>query len=439
MIKVLLTTILLFVLLLVQTGHAQTFTIVNGGNVSTCSGDFYDTGGLLGDYQNNQDITYTICSSTPGSQVSIQFTSFSTENNFDFLEIHDGNSVASPSIGIYTGVNSPGIVVSTNGCLTFHFTSDVSLVGAGWVASISCTSCGCLTATPPANDACANAQNLGTLPMPVNCDPFDPNSGMGTPVTISGSNNCATAENPYIFQTNCNPGTMANPAASVWYTFNVVAPTLNIFLSSSLSQANIGLYTSTCGSFQSVGCDVSSNGNISTSFTGLASGTYYLQVSGGSLIDQCDFALNISNDFDCNLCVFANTFTATPPPVNGTYTPGDTVTFCYTITDFNAANDNWLHGVVPTFGSGWDLSTLITFPSGSCDGFGSWAWYPNPVISTNTGIAHGPGFFYESIKEFINQPLDADPGNNWGDFNLIDTCEWAFCWSIVTKPGNLVH
>ncbi len=109
--------------------------------VSTCSGTFYDNGGT-GIYTNNQNLTFTICPSTPGAQVRVNFSAFNLENNWDFLYIYNGNSTAAPSLGVYTGTTSPGIVTATtanpSGCLTFRFTSDGSVTSSGWVAAISC-------------------------------------------------------------------------------------------------------------------------------------------------------------------------------------------------------------------------------------------------------------------------------------------------------------
>ncbi|MFN5224283.1 MAG: hypothetical protein ACK5DJ_08865, partial [Bacteroidota bacterium] len=65
---------------------AQTYNI-STGSITACSGTFYDSGGAAGDYGNNQSFTQTICSSTPGQCVSLTFTSFSLENNFDYLYV----------------------------------------------------------------------------------------------------------------------------------------------------------------------------------------------------------------------------------------------------------------------------------------------------------------------------------------------------------------
>ena len=105
-----------------------------------CGGNFVDSGGASGDYTNNQNITTVICPTNPGELVTVTFTSFNTENNFDFLRIYDGNSTAAPLLGTFTGTTLPPTFTSTaaNGCLTFNFTSDGSVVRSGWTANITC-------------------------------------------------------------------------------------------------------------------------------------------------------------------------------------------------------------------------------------------------------------------------------------------------------------
>lgn len=132
-------------------------------------------------------------------------------------------------------------------------------------------------------------------------------------------------------------------------------------------------------------------------------------------------------------CLTGYTFTANPPPTNGTYSSGQTVTFCFTITGWNQTNANWFHGLVPIFGAGWDMSTLTPgTPPPSCSGNGYWAWY-NSVQGTSffTNVGpQGPGFFYNQ-----NTPADNNPGNNFGD-NCTGSANWQFCWTISVLSGS---
>lgn len=126
----------------------------------------------------------------------------------------------------------------------------------------------------------------------------------------------------------------------------------------------------------------------------------------------------------------AYTFTSSPLPVNGTYGCGETVTFCYTVTNWNSVNSNWFHGIGISFGPGWDLATLTpgappaTFGTSN----GTWGWY-NSVNGTgwNTIGSQGPGFFFDLDN-------DGNPGNNFGDY-AIGAVNWQFCWTISVLSG----
>ncbi len=114
--------------------------------VSTCTGTFYDSGGD-GNYGNSLNIVKTFTPSTSGNKLRFSFSSFSIENNWDYLYIYDGANTSSSLIGSYTGTSSPSTITATNanGQLTFKFTSDGSnncSTGSwyGWQASISCVS-----------------------------------------------------------------------------------------------------------------------------------------------------------------------------------------------------------------------------------------------------------------------------------------------------------
>jgi hypothetical protein len=108
---------------------------------TTCSANFYDSGGLTGNYLNNQAQTLTVFPAAVGAQLSVTFNSYSLEDNYDFLTIYNGSTANSPILVSLNGTsNSPVTFTSTaaNGALTFEWTSDVTVIEAGWNASISC-------------------------------------------------------------------------------------------------------------------------------------------------------------------------------------------------------------------------------------------------------------------------------------------------------------
>ena len=100
------------------------------------SDNFYDTGGALGEYTNNEFQLWLI-EPLNAKSITIDFTVFSIEDDYDNLFIYDGNSINSPLIGSYTGSNSPGTIISSSGALLIEFRSDCSTLSSGWIASYS--------------------------------------------------------------------------------------------------------------------------------------------------------------------------------------------------------------------------------------------------------------------------------------------------------------
>lgn len=106
-------------------------------------------------------------------------------------------------------------------------------------------------------------------------------------------------------------------------------------------------------------------------------------------------------------CAYNTSFTATPPPTNGTYSTGETVEFCgsFMYTQSGAA---WAHGIIPNIPPGWDITSMQITPPTSCGGSGTWGWYESVTGTAWSAGTYGPGIFY-------NQGGDNNPGNNFGD------------------------
>lgn len=113
---------------------------MQNGTIETCNALFYDDGGPNGNYTDNKDYTMTFKPGLPDKFIEVNFTEFSTENNWDHMYIYDGTSTQATQIGHYTGTDSPGTITATNpeGALTFHFISDQNTNTAGWAATIHC-------------------------------------------------------------------------------------------------------------------------------------------------------------------------------------------------------------------------------------------------------------------------------------------------------------
>ena len=151
----------------------NTFTTTNiqdilmqNATITTCSANFYDSGGPGGSYQNNENLTLTFVPETPNSLIEVTFNSFAVEQStfspftiFDTLYVYNGPDMNSPLIGFFSGTTIPGPFTSSDasGAITFHFTSDTSVLPAGWSASVTCidagTVPGCVTNATPADAA----------------------------------------------------------------------------------------------------------------------------------------------------------------------------------------------------------------------------------------------------------------------------------------------
>lgn len=114
--------------------------------ITAASGVLYDTGGASGNYGNDERKLWLI-QPTNVASVTINFSQFVLENNWDFLFIYDGATTNAPLIGKYTGTNSPGSISSTGGSILIEFRSDCATTAAGW--KINYTSVSNTPASPP--------------------------------------------------------------------------------------------------------------------------------------------------------------------------------------------------------------------------------------------------------------------------------------------------
>ena len=140
-------------------------------------------------------------------------------------------------------------------------------------------------------------------------------------------------------------------------------------------------------------------------------------------------------------CIIEDILVTSPPPMsdpftggNPTYFPGQVVEFCYTIENYDGGlaenNNNWMHGIVPLFGPGWDQTTLVPVgqpqPVNVLDG--EWIWTDNVVGGTTGNLVVDPGWWFDAASG--GGALDGNPGDNYGDGG---GGSWTFCWQITVK------
>ena len=259
----------------------------NGVTYTACSGNYYDSGGLLGNYSNSESSVTTICPSSPGQFLQLNFASLNLESGFDNLRIYNGNSVSAPLLGNYSGTTSPCVLTSTaagNGCLTMQFSSDGSINYNGWAATISCVAAAAPTLP---GSTCSNA--------PV----------ISLPYSAAGTTSCYGNDYSNVSVGSC--GTLYESGEDRVYAVSVASPQC---LSISLTNAS----TSFIGYQVYYGCPgtgtcITSNGgsaNLSGSVTLPVAGIYYIIVDTWAPPASATYTLSVaasgstpSNDSIC--------------------------------------------------------------------------------------------------------------------------------------------
>lgn len=108
-----------------------------------CDGtQFADTGGLTANYGDNEEFVKTFYP-TSASALTMIFTQFALEKDYDFMYIYNGPSTAAP---LFANGNSlsgniiPGPFTSTHpsGAITVKFKSDSAVNLSGWIANFTC-------------------------------------------------------------------------------------------------------------------------------------------------------------------------------------------------------------------------------------------------------------------------------------------------------------
>lgn len=121
---------------------------------TSCSGTLCDPGGVGANYQDLVTSEITIAP-IGAATVTLNFSLFDLELNYDYLYIYDGPTNTSPLIGQYTGNTLPngGTIQSTYGAITLKFFSDTYVTNAGFVMTWACQ----IPSNPPVADFEANA------------------------------------------------------------------------------------------------------------------------------------------------------------------------------------------------------------------------------------------------------------------------------------------
>ncbi len=437
-------------------------TCVSGTTVGANDSWNSTVGCQTGAPNSHEDVWYSFVA-TGSNFTSTVTTSGAWTDNVEFVLVSGscaGFTLVTSSCGVSPlTVTATGLTVGT----TYYFT--VSNTGAGVNGPFQvCTT----TSSPPVNctdnDDCATPAVISFTPNVQTCL-TDCNTGAAPGPEFTG-NNC------YDF-----------PEETVWYqvTTGASAATIDIALTSAaLSNPYFAVFTTTnCTNYTIVNCTQGAAGSASNTVAVSANTTYLIAVSdqGGQ---TGNFNLCVTVEDDNSACNTNDQLTVTATsmgsPLTGPFQPGETVTFCYTITDWQpGASCNYLQGIVPTFGDCWDpvsfsasgqpvtitspLTTAGTIgacppgppcPWSGCVGTsaGTWSWFSAGAVTYNniTGSLPpnsplpGGWFFLTSYSPTTNACTGdpTDPDNSYGD-NSFPACnstlDWQVCFQLKARTS----
>ena len=269
-----------------------------------------------------------------------------------------------------------------------------------------------------------------------------------------------------------------NPA--VWYQFTTgaTAATIDISMTSGdLSEPEFTLFLgdACAGPWTIVNCTEGLGGTATANNVPIAANTAYTIVVSDVTGDEGDFNLCITQNPDNSACNTNNSLTVTATslgsPLTGPYEPGEDVTFCYTVTDWQQFNCNYIGAFVPTFGDCWDASSFngqgmpvnVTTPLtvngiiqpcppgppcqwNACVGTpsGTWNWFPAGAAVYNVngyypaGTPMPAGWYFLSSYDPLTgncAPDPTDPDNSYGDGNFpacgTNTFDYTVCFTLT--------
>jgi gliding motility-associated-like protein len=138
---------------------------INMGEVSqsgACSGTLHDSGGPTNEYEDGEDLAFTICPQDFYQCLILNVETYETEGGFDFLYFFEGDDVSGTQITQLSGFGQNlEVQISAPECATIRFTSDGSVSEAGFRITWQCSPSPC---TAPPITTCEEPVSIPTLP-----------------------------------------------------------------------------------------------------------------------------------------------------------------------------------------------------------------------------------------------------------------------------------
>jgi hypothetical protein len=220
--------------------------------LTSASGSFNDGSGS--DFYNNNLNCSWLIQPSGASSVTLNFSSFDTENGFDYLKVYNGTSSSAPLLGTFSGSSVPAPVTSGS-AMYIVFTSDGATIGGGWAASYTSSS----------GSSCTNSTN----PTGASASSTSITSGNATSLSVSG-------------------GSLGSCGSWKWYS-------------------------GACGA-TFVGTGSGSSGSLTVTPT--ATTTYFVRAEGGNTTNCASVTITVSSGSTCTNNTAATSATASPASVS---------------------------------------------------------------------------------------------------------------------------
>jgi len=162
--------------------YVPDLNIGDAPGTSSCSGTLWDSGGPDGDYVENEDETFVICPTEFHQCIILNFISYATEFDYDFIQIFEGDDISGNLIQTIDGIGANLQIQLPSDCATILFSSDNSVINEGFQMTWQCSPDVCDAPPPslPSNATCDQALNIngcdnGPQVMPLSPGAGDPN------------------------------------------------------------------------------------------------------------------------------------------------------------------------------------------------------------------------------------------------------------------------
>ncbi|MBX7182815.1 MAG: gliding motility-associated C-terminal domain-containing protein [Bacteroidia bacterium] len=229
-------------------GNAQVVVNMSNGSSTECEGILMDSdlGTPSGNYDHNENLTYTICVQAADS-ITLDFSEFCTEPVLDYIRFFNGPDTLSPPIGpSYSGSTLPPTILATNGCLTINFITDPNVACTGWIANwdvvIPDPVPPAMLFTPTAPTCSTNTVNLN-FSYPIVCDSVYPqafaiDAPLGLNISSISPINCVNGMATQ-FALTFSPGMNESGDYDFLFTYRYVDPCGELWVLQSNASMNV--------------------------------------------------------------------------------------------------------------------------------------------------------------------------------------------------------